>query len=92
MSLQYNIKIRDTTTPQILDKKPVHFMIDLTECKKVSIGRVLSMKEVLDRHRPNSRRYVDHSTVFVKSRLAKSILSMGLSIIRTERPVYIRNL
>jgi hypothetical protein len=101
MTLQYNIKIRDTTTPQILDsmfthawsyKKPVHFMIDLTECKKVSIGRVLSMKEVLDRHRPNSRRYVDHSTVFVKSRLAKSILSMGLSIIRTERPVYIRNL
>ena len=98
MTLQYNIKIKDTTTPHDLDnmfthawsyKKPVQFVIDVTECKKISLGRVLSMKEVLDRHRPNSRRYVDYSTVFVKSWLVKTVLNLGLSIIRTERPVYI---
>jgi hypothetical protein len=98
MTLQYNIKIRDTTKPQDLDsmfthawsyKKPVQFVIDVTECRKVSLGKVLSMKEVLDRHRPNSRKYVDCSTIFVKSWLAKTVLSLGLSIIKTERPVYI---
>jgi hypothetical protein len=98
MTLQYNIKIRDTTTPNDLDsmfthawsyKKPVRFSIDVTDCKKVSLGKVLSMKKVLDHHRPNSRKYVDYSTIFVKSRLAKTILNLGLSIIRTERPVYI---
>ena len=98
MTLQYTIKVRDTTTPRDLDsmfthawsyKKPVQFVIDVTECKKVSLGRVLSMKEVLDHHRPNSRRYVDYSTIFVKSWLAKTVLNLGLSIIRTERPVYI---
>ena len=100
MTLQYIIKVRDTTTPRDLDsmfthawtyKKPVHFVIDVTECKKISLGRVLSMKEVLDHHRPNSRRYVDYSTIFVKSWLAKTVLKLGLSIIRTERPVYISN-
>jgi hypothetical protein len=98
MTLQYNIKIRDTTTPQDLDSmfthawsynRPVHFVIDVTECKRLSLRRVLSMKGVLDHHRPNSRKYIDHSTIFVKSRLAKSLLSLGLSIIKTERPVYI---
>jgi hypothetical protein len=98
MTLRYNIKIRDTTKPQDLDsmfthawsyKKPVQFVIDVTECRKVSLGKVLSMKKVLDHHRPNSRKYVDYSTIFVKSRLAKTILNLGLSIIRTERPVYI---
>jgi hypothetical protein len=98
MTLQYTIKVRDTTTPHDLDsmfthawsyKKPVQFVIDVTECKKVSLRRVLSMKEVLDQHRPNSRRYIDYTTVFVKSWLAKTVLNLGLSIIRTERPVYI---
>ena len=101
MTLQYNIKIKDTTTPNDLDSlfthawtynKPVQLVIDVTECKKISLGRILSMKGVLDRHRPNSRKYVDHSIVYVKSRLAKNLLNVGLSIIRTERPVYIRSL
>jgi hypothetical protein len=45
------------------DQKPVQFVIDVTECKKVSLRKVLSMKEVLDNHRPNSRRYIDYTTV-----------------------------
>ena len=98
MTLQYTMKVRDTATPHDLDsmfthawsyKKPVQFVIDVTECKRVSLRKVLSMKEVLDNHRPNSRRYIDYTTVYVKSRLAKTVLNLGLSIIRTERPVYI---
>jgi hypothetical protein len=98
MCIQYNIRIKDTTTPQDLDsmfthawsyKKPVRFVMDVTECKNVSLGRILSMKGVLDHHRPNSRKYIDYTTIIVKSRLAKTLLSLGLSIIKTERPVKI---
>lgn len=99
MVLEYKIKIKDTTTPDMLDsffedawtyRRPVKFVMDVTECKKVSLGRILSMKGVLDRHRPNSRRYIDHSDVIVKSQWMKRLLNVGLSIIRTERPVYIK--
>ena len=99
MVMDYKIKIRDSTTPEILDslfehawtyQKPVKFMIDVTDCRNVSLGRILSMKGVLDKHRPNSRRYIEHSEVMVKSRFVKTLLNIGLSIIRTERPVYIK--
>ena len=99
MTLHYKIKIRDSTTPEILDslfehawtyQKPVKFVIDVTGCRNVSLGRILSMKGVLDKHRPNSRRYIEHSEVMVKSRFMRTLLNLGLSIIRTERPVYIK--
>ena len=99
MTLHYKIKIRDSTTPEILDslfehawtyQKPVKFVIDVTGCRNVSLGRILSMKGVLDKHRQNSRRYIEHSEVMVKSRFVKTLLNIGLSIIRTERPVYIK--
>lgn len=100
MCMEYAIKIRDTTTPHDLDcmfthawsyNKPIRFVMDVTECKNISLGRVLSMKKVLDRHRPNSKKYIDYTTVYVKSWLAKTVLTIGLSIIKTERPVYISN-
>ena len=99
MVMEYKIKIKDTTTPDMMDsffedawtyRKPVKFVIDVTECKKVSLGRILSMKGVLDKHRQNSMRYIEHSEVMVKSRFVKTLLNIGLSIIRTERPVYIK--
>ena len=99
MTLHYKIKIRDSTTPEILDslfehawtyQKPVKFVIDVTGCRNVSLGRILSMKGVLDKHRQNSRRYIEHSEVMVKSRFVKTLLNIGLSIIKTERPVYIK--
>ena len=99
MIMEYKIKIRDSTTPEILDsffehawtyQKPVKFMIDVTDCRNVSLGRILSVKGVLDKHRPNSRRYIEHSEVMVRSRFVKTLLNIGLSIIKTERPVYIK--
>ena len=96
--MEYAIKIRDSTTPEILDthfqhawafRKPVKFVIDLRECNTVSLGRILSMKGVLDHHRPNSRKYIDYSTILVKSRWTERLLNIGLGIIRTERPVYV---
>ena len=50
MIMEYKIKIRDSTTPELLDsffenawtfRKPVKFIIDVTECKNISLGRIL---------------------------------------------------
>ena len=47
------------------------------------------MKGVLDTHRSNSKKYIEHTNVYVKSRMTKTFLNIGLSIIKTEKPVHI---
>jgi len=48
------------------------------------------MKKVLDHHRPNSRKYVESSTILVGSNFARRILQVGLFLVRPERPVFVR--
>ena len=95
---QVGIKLNDTTSASELDSfftqvwsqdRRVKIVLDATDCRKISLGRILSMKGVLDEHRYSSRKYIDHTVVLVNSRFARFILRMGLSIIKTERPVYI---
>ena len=99
MTHQVAIKLDDTTSASDLDSfftqiwsqdKRVRVVLDATECKKISLGRILSMKGVLDEHRYSSRKYIDHTVVVVSSGFARFILRAGLVIIRTERPVYIK--
>ena len=96
---QVGIKLNDTTSASELDSfftqvwsqdRRVKIVLDATDCRKISVGRILSMKGVLDEHRYNSRKYIDHTVVLVNSGFARFILRMGLAIIKTERPVYIR--
>ena len=95
---QVGIKLNDMTSASELDSfftrvwsqdRRVKIVLDATDCRKISLGRILSMKGVLDEHRYSSRKYIDHTVVLVNSRFARFILRMGLSIIKTERPVYI---
>jgi len=99
MTWIHKIKITDATTSDHLDtffsrswafNKKIKLEIDATQCKNVSLRKVLSMKKVLDAHRPYSRKYIEDSTILVKSQFTRRLLQVGLSIIRTERPVYIR--
>lgn len=96
--LRLNIGITDDTTPEDLDRyftqiwkhqKKVVLVFDTTQCCNLSLRRALKMKSVLNKHRFNSRMFIDHSEITVKSRLAKTILDTALCIIRTERPVKI---
>ena len=93
---QVGIKLNDTTSASELDSfftqvwsqdRRVKIVLDATDCRKISVGRILSMKGVLDEHRYSSRKYIDHTVVLVNSGFARFILRAGLSIIRTERPV-----
>ena len=99
MTHQVAIKLDDTTSASDLDSfftqiwsqdKRVRVVLDATECKKISLGRILSMKGVLDEHRYSSRKYIDHTVVVVNSGFARFVLRAGLAIIRNERPVFVR--
>ena len=67
-------------------------MIDATKCSNLSVRRMLSIKGVLDKHREDSRANIDFSVIFVKSNFVRNIIRLGLSIIKTERPVYVETL
>ena len=95
----HKLKVTDAMTSDHLDtffvrtwafNKKIKLEIDATKCKNVSLRRVLSMKKVLDEHRPYSKKYIEDSTIYVKTNFARRILQVGLLFIRTERPVYVR--
>ena len=101
MKETHKFKITDTTTPNDMDSffydvwsrnKNVYILLDTRSCKNISLTRIISIKNVLNKHRNNSKKYIDHTTILLKSRLIKNILRVGLSILKTERPVYITTL
>lgn len=67
----------------------VKLIIDATTCTNISLGKVLSMKSVLDKHRDNSRDNIDFSVIFVKNKFVRQIIRLGLFFIKTERPVIV---
>ena len=67
----------------------VKLIIDDTACTNISLGKVLSMKSVLDKHRDNSRDNIDFSVIFVKNKFVGQIIRLGLFFIKTERPVFV---
>jgi hypothetical protein len=94
-----SLMITDSTNPKHLDvflntlwgfNEPVNIELNTTHCNNVSLKRILSMKKVLDHHRPNSRKYVESSTITVGSHFARKVLQVGLFIVRPERPVFVR--
>jgi hypothetical protein len=92
------IGITDETTTEDMDRyftyiwrhnKRVVLVFDTTQCSNITLRRALQMKSVLNKHRENSRRFIDHSQILVKSGFTKNILRAALCIIRTERPVVV---
>lgn len=92
------IGITNDTTPEDMDRyftqiwrheKKVILVFDTTQCSSISLRRALRMKSVLNKHRKNSRNFIDHSQILVKSNFTKNVLRTALCIIRTERPVTI---
>jgi len=92
------IKILDSTTHTDLHDyftttwtlgQRVKLVLDTCDCKNIGLRRILSMAGVLNNHRANSKQYVISSTILVNSILAHSLLVIGLTIIRSEKPIEI---
>lgn len=93
--------VTNTTTPAHLDsffthlwgkKEKVKLMIDASQCSNISVRKVLSLKGVLDKHRDESRENIEFSVIFVRSKFIRNIIRLGLTVIKTERPVYVETL
>jgi len=67
-------------------------MIDASQCSNISLGRVMSLKGVLDKHRHESRENIEFTVIFVRSKFIRNIIRMGLGVIKSERPVYVETL
>lgn len=96
--IKLHIGITDETTPEDLDRYFTHIwqhqkkavlVFDTTQCSKISLRRAMQMKSVLNKHRENSRKFIDHSQILVTSNFVKNVLRTALCIIRTERPVFV---
>ena len=87
--------ITNETTPQMVDDFfvdlwstgcQVPLVVDATRCN-LTLGRILRVKQVLDKHRPYSRQYVTGTTILVRSKIASLVMKSALAIMRPERPV-----
>jgi signal transduction histidine kinase len=96
--LTIRLGITDDTTIMDLDRyftsvwchrEPVKLVFDTTQCSRVSLRQALRLRRVLNKHRSDARKYIDHSEVLVRSARTKRVLTMALCIIRTDRPVKI---
>jgi len=95
-----SLMITDNTRPKHIDlffnsvwgryDEPVNLELNTVHCNNISLRRILSMKKVLDHHRPNSRKYVESSTIIVGSHFARRVLQVGLFLVRPEKPVFIK--
>ena len=96
--LTVRVRITDNTEETDLDqyftnawshRQPVVLVLDTTQCSRITLNKALTIRRVLNKHRANARKFIDHSEILVKSELTKNILKTALCIIRTERPVKI---
>lgn len=99
------INISKNTTPNDVDreletiwieaKKPFsrhkkyNLTFDISENKWMSLSKVLTVKSVLDKHRENTKKYINQSEVIVQSFLMEKVIKAALLIIKTEHPVYV---
>ena len=83
MSTQVNIQINDTTTPDDLDRyftyifshrRKVNLSIDTTQSSNISLRRTMRLKSILNKHRSNSREFIEYSDIYVKNNFTRSIL------------------
>ena len=85
-----SLLITDSTKPKHVDlflnsvwgryNEPVNLELNTMHCNNVSLRRILSMKKVLDHHRPNSRKYVESSTIIVGSQFARRVFKLDYSL------------
>lgn len=70
-------------------KLKTHLVIDTTHSDNITLKRALSLKHIVDKHRDDSIRYVDRSTVIVNSRLTSAVVKTALFFLKTSRPVHV---
>jgi hypothetical protein len=77
---------------QPISGSKIHLTIDTTGCDNISVSKAFQMKRVLDKHREHSKKYLDRSTIIVRSMVVAGIIKTALVFLKTERPVHVLQL
>jgi hypothetical protein len=92
------IGVTDDTTPDEMDRyftqiwhheEKCMIAFDVTQCDNVSLRRALRLKPVLNKHRENSKKFLQRCQILVKSKFAKTILRIALYLLKPDMPVMI---
>jgi hypothetical protein len=71
-------------------KTPVTFTFDLTQLDTApNIKNLIELKSVLDKHREDTKKYLQSSKIILKNKTLKNTLSLALPLIKPEKPVTI---
>ena len=100
MNITDRISIEDSTSRDDIDiflihlfekKRKTYLEIDTSNCRKVSVKKILSFKDVLNKHKENTKRYVDKTKIIVKNGFVSKIVKTGLYFLKPEIPVEVVN-
>lgn len=96
MKITEKITITDNTSKDDVDifltclfdkKQQTNLEIDTSRCRKISVRKILGFKDVLDKHRDDSLRYIDESIIIVKNGFVSKIVKTALFFLKPEVPI-----
>jgi hypothetical protein len=92
------IKIKSNTESSKIDsilekifnnKNIVQLNWDLTELNFLDLNKILSIKPILEKYRPNIKKYLSHSNIITTNFFFKNIVKNTLPFLNPEKPVNI---
>ena len=95
----YKIELNDSMTTNNIDsffkknfvnKKKFSLTIDTRQCNLLNLKKIVSVKDVLDKHRESTRKYLNNTEIIVGSPVVKSLMQIALLILKNEKPVKIK--
>lgn len=98
MKITEKFTITDNTSKDDVDtfltclferKERTYLEIDTSRCRKISVRKILDFKEVLDKHRDYSLRYIDKSTIVVNNGFVSKVVKTALFFLKPEVPIKI---
>jgi hypothetical protein len=89
------ILVNDKTTTAKIDhqmtrafnqRKPIEFDFHI-DTDNLNLGKILTLRHVLEKHRANSKMYLQRSRIHTKSNITKGLIKIALVLVKPEKPV-----
>lgn len=99
--MHFTLFVDNSTTPEIFDKhmtnmfsnkKKIILHIDASKCTSLRFKTVMKMMPIINKHRENSRKYLQQTTILVPNQFITRVINFALPFIRPEQPVFINTL
>ena len=99
--MHFTLFIDNSTTPEIFDKhmnnifskkKKTILYIDASKCTSLRFKTIMKMMPIINKHRENSRKYLEQTTILVPNQFITRVINFSLPFVRPEQPVYINTL